>query len=362
MNTSNTASDSKNMKGSSRVVLAVAAVALLILFTTPIWKITLEAPQYPEGIGMYIRIDNVTGIKPNDLKNINQLNHYIGMKEIVPEAIPELKWMPWIILGLAVLGVAAAASGKRPALYTWTILFVVIAVVGLVDFYMWEYDYGHDLDLENAAIQVPGMTYTPPLIGSKKLLNFTANSWPYIGGWVAFLSMGVGIVLSWTEWKRGKASRDASGNARSAAKVAASLLAVSLFAGCTTGPAPIHYGEDTCDHCRMVIAEPRFAMELVTSKGKVYKFDAIECAAAHELAASTDVTAWVHAPEDLETWIRAANAEFIQSAEIHSPMGAGLAVAESRAETTIYPVDSQLLSWTEVVESLSTARAPGIPQ
>jgi copper chaperone NosL len=193
------------MNNKSRFALGLASVLLIGVFFTPLWTITLEAPQYPEGIGMYIHIDNVTGHKPNDLRNINGLNHYIGMKEIVPESIPELRIMPWLMAGLIALGLLAAATGIRSLGYAWVILFVLLLIVGLVDFYMWEYDYGHDLN-PKAAIRIPGMAYQPPLIGSKKLLNFNASSWPALGGWIAFVSLVLGAYGVLRDRKASKAS------------------------------------------------------------------------------------------------------------------------------------------------------------
>ena len=78
-------------------------------------------------------------------------------------------------------------------LLVWIILFVLFAIAGLVDFYLWGYDYGHNLS-DDAAIKVPGMTYQPPLIGTKQLLNITASSWP--GHWVLHLAdqHGAGIL------------------------------------------------------------------------------------------------------------------------------------------------------------------------
>jgi hypothetical protein len=189
----------------SRLLLAVASLLRVLMYVFPIWKISLDAPQYPEGIGMSIWIDTVTGEKAHDLQNINGLNHYIGMKTIEPDAIPELKIMPWVIGGLIALGLLGAVTGKRWLLYAWVGVFVVAAVAGLVDFYLWEYDYGHNLD-PTAAIQVPGMTYQPPLIGSKKLLNFTATSWPALGGWAAFASMFLGMVAAFFEVRTAKAA------------------------------------------------------------------------------------------------------------------------------------------------------------
>jgi len=178
----------------ARVLVAVAALLLLPMFFTPIWRVYLQAPQYPEGIGMQIWINTVTGIKENDLDNINNLNHYIGMKRIEPDTIPELRIMPFIVAALVVAGGAAAALGRRRLAQGWVALFLVVSLVGLADFWRWEYDYGHDLDMENAIIKVPGMTYQPPLIGSKQLLNFTATSIPGPGGIAAMVALGLGVL------------------------------------------------------------------------------------------------------------------------------------------------------------------------
>ena len=194
---------SHTMKPPHRLAFATAALLLGLAFAFPLWQISLEAPQYPEGIGLLIHLDTITGVKPNDLANINGLNHYIGMQTIEPDAIPELRWMPWIFGGLLALGLAGAASGRRWMLHTWTLLFLVAAVAGLVDFYLWGYDYGHTLD-PMAAIKVPGMSYQPPLIGSKALLNFTAHSWPALGGWAAFAALALGLTLSALTLRRPK--------------------------------------------------------------------------------------------------------------------------------------------------------------
>jgi hypothetical protein len=182
------------MQRLSRIGMAVAAVLLGVPFLKPLWHIGLIAPQYPEGLGLYIWINQITGQKPQDLDSINGLNHYIGMKEIVPESIPELRFMPYLVGGLLVLGLLTALAGKRPLLYAWTGLFVLLSLAGLADFWKWGYDYGHNLD-PTAAIRVPGMAYQPPLIGAKQLLNFYATSWPAAGGWALILSLGIGVGL-----------------------------------------------------------------------------------------------------------------------------------------------------------------------
>ncbi len=181
----------------ARLLFLIAAALLLSLFVLPLWEVRLGAPQYPEGLGMRIWLNTVTGIKPNDLDNINNLNHYIGMKRIEPESIPELRFMPFIVGALVALAGAAALTGRRAVGLAFVAAFVVIGAIGLVDFYRWEYDYGHNLDMENAIIKIPGMSYQPPLIGSKQLLNFTATSVPGSGGILAFVALGAGILGLW---------------------------------------------------------------------------------------------------------------------------------------------------------------------
>jgi copper chaperone NosL len=85
-------------------------------------------------------------------------------------------------------------------------VFLVSAIAGLVDFYRWEYSYGHNLD-PGAAIKVPGMTYQPPLIGSTKLLNFTAHSWPGPGGWIAIGVFITAFGLTIAELRAGRRER-----------------------------------------------------------------------------------------------------------------------------------------------------------
>ena len=204
----------------SRVLIALSAALLVVMYFAPIWRVYLEAPQYPEGLGMQIWINTVKGVKETDLENINNLNHYIGMKRIIPESIPELKMMPVIVGILVAGGLAAAALGRRRLAQGWVALFLVVALVGLVDFWKWEYEYGHDLDMENAIIKVPGMTYQPPLIGSKQLLNFTATSIPGAAGWAAIIALGLGVLALAVD-RRGPASTGAA-----AKEVGASARAV----------------------------------------------------------------------------------------------------------------------------------------
>lgn len=188
------------MSPASRWLVALSAAMLAGVYAVPVWRISLLAPQYPEGLGMLIRINTITGMKPADLNNINGLNHYIGMKEIVPGSFPELRFMPVAIAVLIALGLMVAAWGRRKALYAWTVVFIAGALAGLIDFWRWGYRYGHDLN-PRAAIKIEGMSYQPPLLGSKQLLNFHATSWPGAGGWIAILVLLTAVALTVREWR-----------------------------------------------------------------------------------------------------------------------------------------------------------------
>ena len=185
----------------SRMLVAMAGLVLALLYITPLWRIDLGAPQYPEGLGMRIWVHRIVGAAPNDLQSINGLNHYIGMAPIHPDEIAELRFMPWVVAGLIGGALMVAALGKRPVLYGFTVLYAAVAAVGLYDFWRWEYEYGHNLD-PAAAIRMPGASYQPPLIGAKKIMNFTASSWPDVGGVAAFVSLALVLAAVALELRR----------------------------------------------------------------------------------------------------------------------------------------------------------------
>jgi copper chaperone NosL len=168
------------MKQKARILMALAAILLAGSYLFPIWTISLQAPQFPEPLTMEIWLNKIAGDQEHVLQNINILNHYIGMAPIESDSFPELVYMPFIVLGLIVTGLAVAWKGNRNLAFSWVILIALLGMVGLYDFYMWEYEFGHNLD-PKAAIKIEGMAYQPPLIGEKMLLNFKAVSLPYAG-------------------------------------------------------------------------------------------------------------------------------------------------------------------------------------
>ncbi|MEI6750118.1 MAG: hypothetical protein ACOYMF_10475 [Bacteroidales bacterium] len=176
------------MKTTSRNIIFLCSLLMIGAFFLPFWKIMLEAPQYPEGLEMKIWLYKITG----DVDKINGLNHYIGMKIIKEDEFPEFKIMPWALGLLIAFGVVVAIARKRYLLWTWIIALLGAGGVAFYDFYQWLYDYGHNLN-PHAAIKVPGMSYQPPLLGYKQLLNFLAGSFPDMGGYLVIIA-ALGIV------------------------------------------------------------------------------------------------------------------------------------------------------------------------
>ena len=183
--------------------MIVGSLLLLGLFAFPLWNITLEAPQYPIPLGMDIHINKFTDTNEFDIKNINLMNHYVGMKYI-PETIPEFKIFPLVIGIMVALGVIIGIIGRYKLFLVWFIIMSIFGIAGMYDFYLWEYDYGHNLD-PKAIMKFTNpdgsiMGFQPPLFGSKDILNFKAHSYPRMGAYLMF----VGMMLTITAFFIGK--------------------------------------------------------------------------------------------------------------------------------------------------------------
>jgi copper chaperone NosL len=346
------------VRRSTRVLVLLGSLALLLTYVLPLWRIDLHAPQYPEGLGLRIWLSSIQGMRPNDLQNINGLNHYIGMKAIEPDSIRELRFMPFIVGGLVLIGLLAAAAGRRWLLITWAALLGLAALAGLVDFYLWGHDYGHNLD-PTAAIQVPGMTYQPPLVGSKQLLNMKAVSWPAAGGWIAIAVGALAVALSVRELRMA-----AHRNGASAGTVTALLAAVLVTACAPPQPRPVAYGEDSCSLCRMVVADARYGAELVMRTGRVHIFDSIECLATfYNDSATPEAVAsiWVSDFGQPGTLVPAEVAYFLHSTGLPSPMGADLTAfaSEAAAGTAQRTYGGLLMRWPELVSHVVREWQPG---
>lgn len=308
-----------------RAVIFMLSLAMVAVLYFPIWKIELAAPQYPEGLTLKIAANGLRG----DVDIVNGLNHYIGMQTLHTEDFLEFKILPFIIGGLAVLGFVAGAMNNRKLYYAWVALFLLVAVVAMVDFYRWEYNYGHHLNPE-APIRVPGMAYQPPLLGYKQLLNFGAYSIPDVGGWI-FIGVGAALVLLSFKFKKGF------------------FVIGGLMLGlqsCSTGPAPIRYGQDACDFCKMGFSDKRFGAEIVTKKGKVFKYDDVHCLLAALKAGGQEIGGIYLLDFTDGQWIKAEDSRLLHSTAFHSPMGSDIAAFADSVHLKAFNGES--LTWKEL--------------
>lgn len=187
----------------SKILMIIAAIGILGLFLFPLWSITLEAPQYPIPLSMDIYINKFADYRPNDIQNINLMNHYVGMDPI-PETIPELTIFPIVVGVMAIFGLFIGLFKNHKWYLVWFLIMSILGIAGLVDFYFWEYNFGHNLhpDAIMKFLDEDGnrMGFQPPFFGSKQILNFVAHSYPGIG---AFF-LGGGIILSLVAFILGK--------------------------------------------------------------------------------------------------------------------------------------------------------------
>lgn len=336
------------LNNTSRLLLVIAALGLVIVLFKPIWRIELAAPQYPEGLNLQIHASGLRG----NVDIINGLNHYIGMKTLHNEDFIEFTLLPYIIIFFVLGFLATAVINKRRWLHILFAGFVAFGVIAMVDFWRWEYNYGHNLD-PNAAIIVPGMAYQPPLIGFKQLLNFGAYSIPDTGGWI-FIAAGV-LLLACVilEWQRHKYVKSKA----PAISVAALLLACAFtFPGCQSGPVAILTGTDNCYYCKMTIADARYAAELVTTKGKVYKFDDLHCLRTLLNAGSIEKqqvkTIYLADFAGDHSLVKATDTYLLRGDAIHAPMNGDIIAFKNHdsMKAAAVQLDAALTSWEELIK------------
>lgn len=110
----------KKISKISGLLVLLGTLALLLTYILPIWRIDLWAPQYPEGLSMFIWLDKLSG----QVEIINGLNHYIGMAHIKEEMFPEFDILPWIMGGIIAFGLLVSFFRTRKWLLSYLILLL----------------------------------------------------------------------------------------------------------------------------------------------------------------------------------------------------------------------------------------------
>jgi hypothetical protein len=174
-----------------RALLVVGALLMAFIYFLPLWSLTMFAPQYPNGLRLQIySYKLVGGNAGQDVKEINILNHYIGMKPLAAEDFTEFKWIPFVVGAMALLFLRAVVIGQISNLVDVVVLYLYFGGFSLWSFAYKMYSYGHTLAPE-APVKVP--PFTPPLFGYQKIANFEIYSYP---GAASYALAGAALVLA----------------------------------------------------------------------------------------------------------------------------------------------------------------------
>jgi hypothetical protein len=195
-----------------RSLAAAAALLVVLAHFQPLWNLTMFAPQYPDGLRLDIYDHTLAGGRNGqDIKEINLLNHYIGMRDLAVEDFTEFQWMPFVLGGLGLLFLRAAVLGSVKELVDATMVFVYFGGFSLWSFGYKLYRYGHDLS-PTAAVRVEG--FMPPVFGFRQIANFEVYSYPRLGTYLLVAAMGLLAAALVIAWRRGRYEAAAGSRAR----------------------------------------------------------------------------------------------------------------------------------------------------
>ncbi len=179
------------LKLPARFLLALLVIPLILTFAFPLWRISMVAPQYPNGLYMDIYAHKVDGGHDgHDIVEINNLNHYIGMRPIDRTALTDLDWIPFALGVLVVLTLRTAAIGNVRTLIDLAVISGYVAVFAFARFVYRMWVFGHSL-APDAPIKLE--PFTPAIMGKKQVANFGVESWPH-GGAICVTAFLVGVV------------------------------------------------------------------------------------------------------------------------------------------------------------------------
>ncbi len=174
----------------ARLAVLGAGILLPLAALFPLWRITMFANQFPEGLRLAIYSYKLEGGSGGaDLEGINILNHYIGMQDIAAADFVEMKFIPFALGVFLLLSLRTALFARVRDLVDLTVLLVYFSLFSFGAFWYRMHSYGHHLNPE-APIKVA--PFTPPLFGHQHLANFDIYSFPGPG---SFLLLGATACL-----------------------------------------------------------------------------------------------------------------------------------------------------------------------
>lgn len=190
------------------LLFTAAAVLLLVSMATPYWRMTLHAPQYPKGLHLQAYLTRLDG----DVREIDGLNHYIGMRPLGEAAALE-RSLSLMAVGVLVLLVVAAIFVHTK----WAALLALPALAFpagfLLDLYLWMRHFGLNLD-PRAPLSAAIKPFVPPVLGEGVVGQFRTVAWPDVGLILAAAASGLVLVGLWAHRRAYKPLVDAMDHGR----------------------------------------------------------------------------------------------------------------------------------------------------
>lgn len=202
-----------------RSAAALLSAGLILLSAAlPLWTMTMKAPQYRHGLHLKAYGSGMQG----DLRELNIINHYIGMAAIDPRPALEVAMFP---LGIGLVAALCLAAPLHRWLRRLALAATIAMPIGiLIDLQWWLYRFGHSLD-PKAPIRMP--PFTPLVVGMSKLGNFVTTSTISTG---LLCMIAAAVIVALTERvARGGGRRGA--RAAAARPIAAALTGLLIVGG-----------------------------------------------------------------------------------------------------------------------------------
>ena len=184
----------------SRLFLLLAAVAIVASLFFPLWRMHLVAPQYSDGLDLFIYCYKIAGggMNGQHLVEINNLNHYIGMAQIVQADFLEMRWMPFMFGLITLLILRSVVFGQMGNVVDLFMVYCYFGVFSIGSFWYRLYQYGHNLDPRAPMTIKP---FTPLLLGTKQIANFRESSYPELGAILLCVSVLLIVTAGWVSRK-----------------------------------------------------------------------------------------------------------------------------------------------------------------
>jgi len=179
----------------SAALVGAAGGLLLLSLAFPWWGMNFIAPQYPEGLEIVVYPNKLEG----DIDIINGLNHYIGMKPFSEESFPELGYLSYIVIAMAIAAFIVALTRSKSGLYVLIAVFLIGGALGIYDIHRWLVDFGTNLN-DSAPIDIE--PFVPPIFGENRIANFTTFSYFATGAYIVGVAFVCLLVPLWKERKK----------------------------------------------------------------------------------------------------------------------------------------------------------------